>query len=99
VSKVFGQESAPPKVEAVPSKQIIDQANAARQNRDQMRAKLDQANKDKLARIEKEGKVKPPKNARQDNKGKGNGQDNGQGQGNGNGQDNGKGQGNGKGNK
>ena len=101
VSKVFGQESVPPKVEAVPSRQIIDQANAARQNRDQMRAKLDQANKDKLARIEKEGKVKPPKNTQQDqqqskdNKGKGNAQDNGQG--NGKGQDRGQGQDKGQG--
>ena len=91
VSKVFGQESVPPKVEALPSRQIMDQANAARQNRDQMRAKENQANKDKLARIEREGKVKAPKNAQDKGQGQGQGQDKGQGKD--------KGQGQGKGNK
>ena len=61
VTKIFHQENVAPKVETLSSEQIINQAREARQNREQGRIKREQAEKAKLERIEKEGKIQQPK--------------------------------------
>ena len=61
VSRIFRQENVQPKVETLSSEQIIKQANEASQKRAQSRNKIEQAEKEKLIAIEKEGKVQEPK--------------------------------------
>lgn len=61
VSRIFGQEKVQPKVETLSSEQVINQAREASQKREQSRQQIEQAQKEKLIRIEKEGKVQEPK--------------------------------------
>ena len=61
VTRIFHQENVQPKVETRSSEQIINQAREAKQNREQSRVKREQAEKVKLERIEKEGKLQEPK--------------------------------------
>jgi hypothetical protein len=62
VSKMFGQENVKPKIEAVSSEKIINQANAANQNRERNRKTIEQTQKETLIKIEKDGKVQQPAN-------------------------------------
>ncbi len=62
VSRIFHQENVQPKVENVSAEQILNQARDASQKREQSRKKIEQAEKEKLVRIEKEGKIKEPRN-------------------------------------
>ena len=61
VTRIFHQENVQPKVETLSSEQIINQAREAKQNREQSRVKREQAEKVKLERIEKDGKLQEPK--------------------------------------
>jgi len=61
VTRIFHQENVQPKVETLSSEQIINQAHQASQQREQGRKKIEQAEKEKLIRIEKEGKIQEPK--------------------------------------
>ena len=61
VSKIFQQEKVAPRVEKITSAQIIDQARATHQKREQSRRTIALAEKEKLVKIEKQGKLKEPK--------------------------------------
>lgn len=60
ISRIFGQEKVQPKVETLSSDQVINQAREANQNREQSRQKIEQAQKDRLIRIQQDGKVREP---------------------------------------
>jgi uncharacterized protein DUF6600 len=60
VSRIFHQENVAPKVENLSSDQILNQARETSQKREQNRVKLEQAEREKLVRIEKEGKLQEP---------------------------------------
>lgn len=82
VAKIFRQEKVEPKVETLTSEQIINEARKAKQDREQSRTLRAKAEKEKLQRIEKEGRIHEPEqkgnneepklkdNAEQDTKGK-----------------------------
>lgn len=61
ITRIFNQEKVNPKVETLSSEQIINQARESKQNREQNRVKRGQAEKVKLEKIEKEGKLQEPK--------------------------------------
>ncbi len=61
VTRIFHQENVQPKVETLSSEQIINQAREAKQNREQNRVKREQAERVKLEKIEKDGKLQEPK--------------------------------------
>lgn len=60
VTRIFQQENVPPKTETLSTEQIMKQAREASQNRQLSRKKIEQTEKEKLIRIEKEGKVQEP---------------------------------------
>ncbi len=61
INRLFHQEKVEPRVQTLSPEQIINQGREASQNREQGRIKREQAEKEKLIRIEKEGKIQEPK--------------------------------------
>jgi hypothetical protein len=61
VTKIIHPDKVAPKVETLSSEQIIKQAREVSQKREQGRKQIEQVEKEKLIKIEKEGKIKEPK--------------------------------------
>ncbi len=66
VSKIFHQENTPPRVENLTSDEIINRGRQSKANRDQQRAQRAEAATQEVQRVEKEGKIRGPKNEPKD---------------------------------
>jgi hypothetical protein len=61
VARVFRQENVRPRIETLSAEQLNDRTRKARQNREDGKKALAQSAREKLARIEKQGKFKEPR--------------------------------------
>lgn len=61
IDRIFKQENVRPKVETVSSDVLIEKARVAKKDRDEKRSVVLQREKQKVEKVEKEGKIRAPK--------------------------------------
>jgi hypothetical protein len=70
VNKIFRQENTPPRVENLSSEEVINRARQSKANRDQQRAQRAETATQEIQKVEKEGKIRGPKNEAPKDKGR-----------------------------